>query len=293
VAQPPEIEALAAQLADTYRVAWDQIEAELATIASDPAKWRRAARLRELEASIAELMGAVDAQARDWLERTFPQVYSLGAGQAADALGATFAWTTPHRDAVSQLAQETFDDLLAATSHVNIRTKQLVRELSRTKVISQVVGGRSAKEATAALKNTLESKGVWAVTYKDGSRHGLGEYADVVIRTRSAIVFSAGTINHSATNGVEFMECFDGTGCGLRSHEGSPKANGLIVSVQRAAEFPVSHPRCRRSWGPRPDITSEDQAGEASPSTTESQRADQGEFERRRAATIRRRAAAR
>lgn len=286
--QPADVDRLADRLVAIYRRAHDEIAAELARIESDPARFRRVARLREMEIRVVQLMRNADAQARLWLERSYPRVYEMGAGAAADTLGADFAWTTPHLDAVSALAEETFSDLLAATRHVNRTTKLLVRELAQSRVLAMATTGRTAAEGARDLRRLLADRGVWAVTYKDGSHHGIGEYAETVIRTKSAVAYNAGTLNHAVTHGAEWFEVFDSAECGWIGHDDADKANGTIRSAAECASVAISHPRCVRSYGPRPDVTSREQAGQRGPTTTAAQRADQAAFQREREAAIRR-----
>jgi hypothetical protein len=285
---PPTVEALAEQLLAMYRAAWERIQAEQASIVDDPMRWRRSARLRELDAQISALMDQVDVQAHDWLRRTFPQIYAAGAVSAAASLPGQFAWTAVHRDAVAHLAQGTFDDLLTATRHVRRTTKAMIREVARAETEAALTTGRTPSQAAAEMRGLLAEKGVWAVTYKDGSRHGLAEYSEVVLRTKTAVAFNAGTLNQSITAGAEFFEVFDGDECGWLSHDDPDQANGKIVSANDAVDVPVSHPNCRRSFGPRPDITTQEEADAAGPTTTEAQRVDQAQFERRRADTLQR-----
>jgi hypothetical protein len=285
---PPSIEALAADLMAAYSDAWRRIRAEQASIAADPTKWRRRARLNDLEAAIVALMDDVDGQARDWLERTYPGIYIAGAEASSAAVGQAFTWTLVHRDALAALAQDTFDDLLAASRHVRRTTKLLIRELARSETFASLTTGKTPDRAARDLRALLAEKGIFAVTYKDGSRHGLGEYADVVLRTRTATAYNAGTVNQARSLGTEYFEVFDGDACGWRTHDAKLKANGLIVTAQEAADFPVAHPRCRRAFGPRPDIRSAEEAAAAGPTTTDAQRQDQATFERRRADTLHR-----
>lgn len=63
----------------------------------------------------------------------------------------------------------------------------------------------------------------------------------------------AGTLNRSREAGVRFMEVFEGPGCGWASHQDPDKATGTLCSIEEAAAWPISHPRCGRAFGPRPD----------------------------------------
>jgi hypothetical protein len=51
------------------------------------------------------------------------------------------------------------------------------------------------------------------------------------------------------------MQVFDSAGCGWTSHKDTDKATGTLRTVEDAAAWPISHPRCGRAFGPRPDAT--------------------------------------
>lgn len=56
--------------------------------------------------------------------------------------------------------------------------------------------------------------------------------------------------------GVAMVEVFDGLDCGWTAHQDTDKASRSVRTVEDAAEWPISHPRCRRGFAPRPDLTS-------------------------------------
>ncbi|MFJ3248478.1 hypothetical protein [Streptomyces sp. NPDC086782] len=80
-------------------------------------------------------------------------------------------------------------------------------------------------------------------------------WAGAATLAKSAVAYNAGTLNRCRELGVRFMEVFDGSGCGWTSHSDIDKANGTIRTVEEAAGWPISHPRCLRAFGPRPDLT--------------------------------------
>lgn len=288
--QPAAVEALSEDLRRTYRAVWEEIAGEQASIVDDPARWRRRARLTEMQRSVEASMAAVDRDARAWLQQDFPEAYRMGAGAAADELGEAATWTAIDRRAVSALAADTFDDLLSATQHVRRTTKLLVRELARSESLRQLAAGRTGRQAAAELRRLLNDRGIFAVTYRDGSRHGLAEYSDIVLRAKTGEAYNVGTLNFSRANGVGFMEIFDGADCGWIGHDDGDKANGTVRSIAECMTATLSHPRCQRSMSPRPDIASAEGARKAAPSTTVEQRADQAASERTRAAATQRRA---
>jgi len=94
----------------------------------------------------------------------------------------------------------------------------------------------------------------------------------------------------STTSGAFYASTIVARNCGLDGHDSSPLANGLIMTVEDAANNPISHPRCQRSWSPRPDLTTPEQAASATPTTTATQRADAAQVEQARLAETQARA---
>lgn len=130
-----------------------------------------------------------------------------------------------------------------------------------------------------------------------GREHGwsLATVADVAVEHYEGWVYDGWTEQgHYALNG------FTVKNCGWTQHDDDDLAHGSIRSAEEAAHYVIAHPRCRRSFGPRPDVTTERDRAEAQPfndtpmpeaqpaMAQTSARADNGE--RRRAAAAARRA---
>ncbi|WP_425555478.1 hypothetical protein [Kitasatospora kazusensis] len=86
-----------------------------------------------------------------------------------------------------------------------------------------------------------------------GSRVPVRAWAEAAALAKSAVAYNAGTLNRAREDGVRWVEVFDGPDCGWTAHSDTDKANRTL----RTAEWPISHPRCRRSFGPRPDADSQ------------------------------------
>ena len=78
------------------------------------------------------------------------------------------------------------------------------------------------------------------------------------------VVFDATT-----TVGAYMADGFVVKNCGWTSHDDPQKANGMIVDIDAAKEHRLSHPSCRRSSTPRPDIASAREAAVALPTSPE------------------------
>lgn len=253
-AQPREaIEALEDPLLKAYAKSWERIVAQQEAIAADPARWRRRARLAEMQRAVEADMERLDKKAADWVAKQFPQVYGMGAaGGAADVGASQVVWTQIQQEAVESLARDLFDDLLAATKGVTDSTKRLVRTIARDEVLAKAIAGDTAVNAGRQMAKILREKGIHAVTYSNGAKHGLAEYSQMVVRTKTAIAYNEGALTGAGE--VGHFEVFDGTGCGWTKHDDPMTAHGRIVTRDEASAHPISHPGCRRAFGARPDL---------------------------------------
>jgi hypothetical protein len=279
VPQPLEVEEIQEELKRVYRQAWADIQAQLERAVLNPAAGRRRARLIEVRRSIEKILDEVDATSRQWIKTQLPRAYGYGAATGAQQAGGSFVeWTTIHTDAVQQLATDTFDDLLKATRYVRRDVKRVIREAGKRMAELAVSTDRTAVGAGRELSRFLEQRGLAAVRYANGARHGLDEYGQMVIRTKTALAYNEGSLNGAQEAGAKYVEVFDGPGCGWSGHEDPTQALGMIISIDEARAHPISHPNCRRSFGARPDITTKKQAraatgGQVTPEQVAAQRA--------------------
>lgn len=260
MAQPEPVQALADELARLYTDIQTSLISQLEAIAQDPNQHRLRARLTEQSRAISQALDEVDVQAKTFLSRRFPEAYQYGAMEAAQATGRPFQWSMVHYDAVAELANTTYADLLSATQYVRSDTKRYVRAAVRARTAEAVIGGRTAVQTGRALAKELEGEGIGAIQYANRTRHSLGDYASMVVRTQTALAHNHGVLNTSKAEGVRWMECFDSYGCGLAGHSDADAPAGTVRPIEEALAYPISHPNCARSWSPRPDVQDVDQA---------------------------------
>jgi minor capsid protein 2 len=286
------IAAIEDPLLKVYADAWEQIVESQRQIAADPLKWRQKKRLLELQRAIENKMAEIDAAAREWVQTQLVRPYAMGAAAGAAELqqSAAAVWTLLPQDAISRMATDTLGDLLKSTRFVRRTTKALIRAIGRDQVLAKLTQGQTAVQAGRRMAQILEQRGIHAIRYADGSRHGLKEYSQMLLRTKTGEAYNLGSLEAQEVLGVEFWECFDGAGCGLTSHQDPVKALGRILDKDTALRYPLSHPNCRRSFGARPDIMSKAHADAASSHVTASQIADNAaaDQERTRAQEARR-----
>lgn len=274
---------LSATLRAAYARADEELRDEAERIATDPRQFRRRARLAELRASVAEAMRDLDGQAATWLSTQLPVAFRIGADSAV--VGASFRWTSADTESLTILARETYDDLLAATRGMDESAKAFVRWATRERALLGRIEGETAQQSARRLAKLLERHGLTAVTYRNGARHSLSDYADMVLRTVTANASNAGFVTQAGRMGVRYVEVFDGT-----ADIACASVNGTVQTVEWAAANPLGHPRCQRAFASRVDVLTAEGASSAAPTTTAAQRADQSAADQARAAANRDRA---
>lgn len=255
-------EAIRKELADLYAQADARLKAEQDSLVDVASAARRRARLAELRRSVEQTAQELDAQAKQWLIHRLPEVYAISAEDVAAQTGHPFGWTQVHRTAVQALASDTHGDLLAATKYMRTDVKRLVREVSRAGSRSALLEGRTATQAGRDVAAVLRDQGLSAVRYSNGATVGIGSYSDMVLRTKTAVAYNAGTVNQGREAGTEWFEVFDGPDCGWDGHDDTDLANGSIRHVDELID--ISHPNCARAFAARPDVTSGQDAQAAS-----------------------------
>lgn len=268
MSQPDEIEALTASLLADLEAMHERILDELNDLALawfDMSATARARRLRTLDAHVVALMNQADSLAARSVLQAAQTAYETGAWTTALLAGTTAAFAGIDTDAITALARDAMRDLLSATQGVRADVKDLIRDLTRDQVRAKLYTGQTAEQAGKDLAKALAARGINAITYANGAKVPLPVYAQMVVRTKTAEAYQEGGLNQGERLEIDWWEILDGPGCGWTSHDDPQKANGMIVPIDAAREHTLSHPNCRRSSSPRPDITSLREAQDAQP----------------------------
>jgi hypothetical protein len=270
----------AAVMADRLGAAYDDLEAERIHVITSLFLGRKALVdkfLGDFQTALVRFAQRVDANVGELVAKHIGPVYAEGAKAATGEPDMT--WTAAHTAALTALATDTYGDFLQRSleaGRVSEAFVKAVRAAAATEVPKLAAGGRTARQAADRLERSLvEDYGVDVITYRNGARVTPRSYARMATRTKSAVAYNAGTLNGAVELGVGYVEVFDGPECGWKSHDDEDKANRTIRSVADAGRYAISHPNCRRAFGPRPDVTSEQEAAEALPTSTVAQEEDQ------------------
>ncbi|MDX3130807.1 hypothetical protein PV367_13630 [Streptomyces europaeiscabiei] len=260
---PGDPDEIARRVAAVLEEAWqrlaDKQHAVLTQFADNPRTTHTVATLEEFKQAIRAFRQRVDQEARQFAQRQLPHLYAAGAQSAAEALDVSFTWTTFHRDALQSLAGDSYADFQRRSQEAERMAYQFyraVREAARREVPLLAAGNMTAKQAAKNLAARLAAEhNLTQVVYRNGARVPVRAWAEAATLAKSAVAYNAGTLNRTRQAGFTMVEVFDGLDCGWTTHQDSDKANRTVRTVEDAAEWPISHPRCRRGFGPRPDLT--------------------------------------
>lgn len=257
-----KIDELTDELIASYVTVGAAVAAQLKRVVDERNASRRRRLARALRDAVAELKADLDAKAAAWAAEELKRVYELGAKSATEVLDKEFRWNSGHRDALKVIGDDTLENLLSATQHMSDDAKRIVRASAKKELLDKLIFGNTADKAGRELRDELISRGVTGAVYKNGAKVRIEDYAKMLIRTNSALAYNAGAFTVAKREGIKYMLCFDGPGCGLDGHDKGDEANGKIMPVEEAESYPLSHPNCRRSWSPLPDVETREQARE-------------------------------
>lgn len=248
-----------------------------------PAGAPSAANLTQALGVIEQHLDAATGATKDFYEQQLPTIYMAGAADAVQA-GLGFDPSMVTAETVERLASTGWDDLLAATTHVEAATKQALRRITRNEVGMSVLAGEPGVAASRSAESAARDVDqILTVTYSNGAVHSVADYVDTATRTTTIGIFNAGGFDLARGNDVAWMEVFDGPDCGWTEHDDPDLADGTVRHIDDCEENDSAHPRCARSFAPRPDITNAQEAADAAVYTPEEAQA-RAEAERARAA---------
>ncbi|WP_329317941.1 hypothetical protein [Streptomyces sp. NBC_01262] len=249
---------VSAVLEDAWQRLADEQRVAIVGLADNERLPQVLARLEEFKKAITVFHSHVDDEARAFVQRQMPWLYQRGAQAAAEAVGSAFAWSQIHKDALQALASDSYADFIRHSQEAERMADQFyraARAAARVELPLLAAGNTTARQAAKALADRLTADHQLVhVIYRNGARVPVRAWAEAATLAKSAVAYNAGTLNRAAEAGVRHVQVFDGFDCGWLAHTDPDKANGTIRTVEEAAQAPISHPRCSRAFGPRPDL---------------------------------------
>lgn len=227
---------------------------------------RVAALIRAVSEEVADLEHV--AAATIYAELT--SIYRAGHDQFAARLGTDLQFSQIRVDAARALAKRQVETVASQLRDTEAATKTALRRLARSNVENIVINGTPAKRAAQLFTDDVQSQlGLFTVRYSNDAEHTVADWAEMAVRTESAMAYNSGTFDTAAELDIGWFECLDSPDCGLDGHDDPEKPDGNVYSADDADSYSISHPSCVRDWAPRPDVQSQDDADAANQATAD------------------------
>lgn len=219
---------------------------------------------RAILAQIDKMIKDTGVDVQKFFDETLPKYYKEGANNGVDQLyniGANVEVATGfnnlHRDAIVALVDETvqssFEALTGVKRAVTRMLGKTVRDLVTEEIAYGVVGGEAIRKVRERIKGVLVEQGLPALVDRSGRQWQLGNYADMLFRTKAVEARNIGLTNRLSENGYDLVQ--------VSSHATSCKLcapwQGEILSLtgktagyttlQTATSNGLFHPNCRHA----------------------------------------------
>lgn len=214
---------------------------------------------RAVAETVRDATRRLEEAAVGWARTELAGVYRLGVQVASRATGLGLADDLMASE-IAALVAEHVDDVAG----VGAGLRRAAAGLVVPDGLPVLTPAEVRALAPIELRDLLEHP-IGLVRYSDGSFRTVADHGDMLVRTRASLAYNRGTVDLARANEVGWVETFDGTGCGWTAHEDGSTANGEIVETEFAAAHLLAHPRCQRSFRPRPDIETARRAVKAVP----------------------------
>lgn len=179
--------------------------------------------------------GELDQRVKDFYTHDFPGIYEAGARAA----NRNYQLSGKDRKKIADLTRVGASGLIQNNQVARNNAKRLIPEL---------VDAPPPEAFKIANKRPIKGK-----VYSNGHRVGFQTYAEMAIRANAARAYNTGFLTALADgDDSKLVQVSDGEDCGWRHHDDSELANGKIVTIEEAMEFPIAHPNCVRQFSAAP-----------------------------------------
>ena len=251
------------------RIAQERLDAAIieAILLPDttPGKQARIRRYNALKREIDLTFRKVTESARVWSQTEIPRSYTEGFVVGALTLDAGLDFSLIHREAVDRLVNDSFNDVATRLQQVStsfgdkidaartleelsIEQRSLLRTSGRSAITQQLLTGLDDVDDTAAaIRRSIWEGGV-SIIDAAGRNWNPETYTRMLVRTKSAMAYSSGSLNKYAEEGVTRVYVMDG----VLDDDECARANGETWTLRYAMNHMIEHPNCRRAFAPIP-----------------------------------------
>ncbi len=264
--------------ADDRRMSWilaevnkaqDTLDAKVAEAQAlpdtHPGRADRLRRYRAMKTEVDATFLELDRNILTWANRDVDSMYKSGWLFGATQTGAGMDFNLIHKDALKIIADNAYDDvatgLLSARDDwfSKISRQELfegmdpgqilaIQDKSRTAVAQALLTGEAdPRKVARGLADELWEDGI-QITDAGGRKWKMESYTRMLVRTKSANAYNAGSLNKYSEEGITRVTVFDG----VLDDEECADANGKTWSLRYAMNHPIAHPNCRRAFSAKP-----------------------------------------
>lgn len=229
---------------------------------TEPSKGLRIARLNQMKREVDNAFAELTKNISIWADRDISNFYQRGHTTAAAQLSAGFGFTLPHQEALDIISFDAYDDVATHLQQVsqgfgtNVELQKIfegldpsqitaIQEKGRSAVAQLLLTGEDPRKISRALAQDLWSQGI-SIIDSGGRQWNPEKYTRMLIRTKSANAYNAGSMNKYAEEGVTRVKVFDG----VEDDPECAEAAGQTWSLEYAMLNVIQHPNCRRAFGP-------------------------------------------
>ena len=229
---------------------------------TEPSKIERIKRLNAMKREVDQAYVDLDTQVATWASQDVRSMYRQGHAQAAAQTSSGYDFTLPHREALDLISRDAYDDVATRLQQVRsgfsgkvelqkmyegLSPEQIasIQTSSRSAVAQMLLTGTDPRKISKVLAQDIWSQGI-SIIDAGGNHWNPEKYTRMLIRTKSANAYNSGSLNKFTEEGVTRVQVFDG----VKDDEECANANGQIWSLRYAMNHVISHPNCRRAFGP-------------------------------------------
>lgn len=224
---------------------------------------------REIEVELSKM----NDKAKSYVKKVFPKYYllSLRKVDAQALLVSNVSMITNakgfyHKKALEKAMSDLYGDIAKNTAFMSEQSKKIIRYNTQQLLTSMIQSGESQKTIKRQLKEKLMAEGVSSFIDAGNKQWSIDKYVDMLVRTKSRIIHSEGTINRLQEYSNTYESVSDEFDLiQISSHNSTcwcGRFEGMVFSISgRSEKYPsidtlpnqgyrIFHPNCKHVWLP-------------------------------------------
>lgn len=192
-----------------------------------------------------------------WAAQDLPLAYRAGGLNALTTAGRPrqrWQWTRRHQETITAVTATFYADL----------TARLNEALRRARAFLRAATDAARTPRGINPQQLLDDHPLHTVIYANQAQHPAHAWAESALSWQAVTTANTGAARTALDDlGCEWLEVYDGPGCGWRDHQDPDTADGTLRTVADALAHPLAHARCVRQFIPRLDVTGYTTLGDA------------------------------